>query len=93
MEEGRRGDGIPLRCEWALGPKQLQGGRVLHRERAAREDEPNTNTRAFYNGVLAVPHTLIMHLHPVVACNIFSRQNTIEVIARRVHWDHGETIQ
>ena len=93
VEEGRRGHGIPLRREWTAGPKQLQGGRVLHRECTAREGEPNTDTCAFHNGVLAISHTLIMHLHSLTACNIFSRQNTIGVIVKRVHWDHGETIQ
>ena len=92
VEEGRRRHGIPLRCKWTTGPKQLQGGRVLHRERPAREDEPNTDIHTFQDGVLTVSYTL-MHLHSLAACSIFSRHNTIEVTAMRVHWDDGETMK
>ena len=93
MEESRRRHGIPLRCKRTTGPKQLQGGRVLHRERAARKGEPNTDTHTFYDGLLTIPHTPMMHLHSLAACNIFSRQNTVGVIAKRVRWDHGEMIR
>jgi len=89
VEEGRGGYGVPLRCEWTTRPKQLQGGRVFHRERTAREGEPDRYACAPHNGVLAITYTLIIHLHSLAACNIFSRQDTIGVIAKRVDWDHG----
>ena len=71
METDRGRPGVPLRCEWATGSKQLQGRRVFHRERAAREEKPEAVARIFSNGVFTISCSLIIFsLNPHVISSV-----------------------